>query len=174
MVDPHCAQEQAPIGLGPHQVTHKVREGTALGSRASPQSAGLGLAWLVGSELQATHQGAQRLAVFGVTGVPRPQHIGLGFLVQQPQHLGVLDLWAGAVLVRGQGAGDLETWNGGGVGCGDFWGPGIGGWYEVQGVWGLVCGVGRGYVTTLGCRLPAAPAAWRRTRFSGTAGKAHL
>ena len=121
----------------------------------SPHGTGSGLARLVGPELHAAHQGAQGLAVLHVTWVPCGQHVAFGLLIEQPQDLLVVDLWAGAGR-RGCSAGVAHQ-------C-----PGVCG----QGEAGhRAPGTGHRLALTAS---PGAPAALGKTRSFGTAGKAHL
>ena len=61
-------------------------------SLSLPQSAGGRLARLVGPKLHTAHKATQHLAVLQVTRVPSGQHIALGFLIEQPQDLLIMDL----------------------------------------------------------------------------------
>lgn len=56
------------------------------------QSAGGRLARLEGPKLHTAHEATQHLAVLQVTRIPSGQHIALGFLIEQPQDLLIMDL----------------------------------------------------------------------------------
>lgn len=61
-------------------------------SLSLPQSAGSRLARLVGPKLHTAHESTQHLTVLQVTRVPSGQHVALGFLIEQPQDLLIMDL----------------------------------------------------------------------------------
>lgn len=57
-----------------------------------PQSTGSRLARLVGPKLHTAHEGSQHLTVLQVTRVASGQHVALGFFIEQPQDVLVMDL----------------------------------------------------------------------------------
>lgn len=63
-------------------------------SLSLPQSAGSRLARLIGPKLHTAHEGTQHLTVLQVTRVPSSQHVALGFLIEEPQDLLIMDLQA--------------------------------------------------------------------------------